>query len=447
MVTMLRIAFRNLLQARRRTLLLGFAVAVVALLFLMLRTVGASVSERMIEAATTLSAGHVNVGGFYKVRKNDSFPMVTKRADVLKIIQENVPEAEEIIDRNSGWGRLISPASSQNSGVRGIDLNMEGRLFRNLRLAEEKEYRKNGSDKVFGTFEELRRPNTAVLFASHAKKLEVGVGDTVTYVTEASGGESNTVDLEVVAIASDLGFMSGWTFFVPRDTLMQLYQLAPDTTGLFMVYLKDPADATKVMERLRDVFKKHDFRVMDHDPIPFFMKFEKVAGEDWVGQQIDLTIWSDEISFMLWITTAIDLVTFFVVSVLALIIIGGIMNSMWMAVRERTKEIGTMRAIGTPKSFIVGLFMTEAVMLGLFASLTGVALGTAILAIINLLQLPITNDGVRLFLMTNTLAINIHLTQVVSTLILFSSITGLAALYPAWKASRLRPVEALMQGK
>lgn len=447
MLTMLRIAFRNLLQARRRTLLMGLAIVIVAMLFLCLRAVGNSVSERMIEAATTLSAGHVNVGGFYKVRKKDAFPMVTKSAEVLQIVKDNAPEAEEIIDRNSGWGRLISPAASMNSSVRGIVPDQETRLFKNLNLAEEKEYRKEGSTQKFGDFDGLRKPNTTIIFASQAKKLEVGVGDTLTYVTEASGGESNTVDLEIVAIASDLGFMSGWTFFTHRDTVSQLYQLAPDTTGVLMVYLKNPADATKVMERLRTVFKEKQFAVMDHDPQPFFMKFEKVAGEDWTGQQMDLTIWSDEISFMLWITTAIDLVTFFLVAVLALIISGGVMNSMWMSVRERTKEIGTMRAIGTPKGFIVGLFVTEAMMLGFFASLTGVVLGLSGLLLINALKLPIEDFGVRLFLMSNTLEVNVHAAQAITTLILFSAITGIAALYPAWKASRLRPVEALMQSK
>ncbi len=57
-----------------------------------------------------------------------------------------------------------------------------------------------------------------MIFAAQAKKLEVAVGDTVTIVTEVSGGQSNTVDLRVGAIASDIGFMSNWNIFVPRQT-------------------------------------------------------------------------------------------------------------------------------------------------------------------------------------------------------------------------------------
>lgn len=447
MRTVLNIALRNLIQAKRRTLLLAVAIVFVASLFLILRTVSNSVAERMVESATTLSAGHVNVGGFFKQRRKGGDPLLTQRDVLKKEVRDLVPEATSIIDRHRGWGRMIGPASSFNVGLSGINPDEESRFFASLRPAPESEYKKDGGDATPGDFGGLSEPNTVLLFAAQAKKLEVGVGDTVTIVTEASGGQSNTVDLRVVAIASDIGFMSNWNIFVPRQTILDLYRLSPETTGVIMVYLPDADKATSVMERLRAALKEKGYQVMDHDPNPFFFKFEKVAGEDWLGQKIDLTIWSDEISFVLWITTALDLVSFFVVAVLAIIIAGGIANAMWMSVRERTKEIGTMRAIGAQKSFIVQLFVYEAIMLGALAAFVGVVLGAVVLTIVNALNLPITNDGIRLFLMANTLKFNVHPGQIVTTMVLFGCVTGVAALYPAFKASRLRPVEALMQTK
>ncbi|WP_141735203.1 ABC transporter permease [Oligoflexus tunisiensis] len=447
MITMLNIAFRNLLQAKRRTILLGFAVAVVATLFLFLRAVSSSISERMIESATTLSAGHVNVGGFFKIRKKASAPLLAERTKLREIVVKAVPEATGVIDRHRGWGRIISPASSINAGLNGINYDEEGRFFKSLRLAKESEYKKDGSDQTFGSFEDLKKPNTALIFAGQAKKLELRVGDTLTVVTEASGGQDNTVDLQVAAIASDVGFMSNWSIFTQRQVVLDLYTVGPETTGVIMVYLDEADKSTEVMERLRKTFKDEGFQVMDHDPNPFFMKFEKVAGEDWLGQKLDLTIWSDEISFVLWITNALDFISAIVITLLAVIIIGGIMNSMWMSVRERTKEIGTMRAIGAPRGFVLQMFVFEAIMLGLLASGLGVLFGSLVIGVINGLDIPITNDGMRLFMMANTLKFSLHPSQIISTLILFSVITGLAALYPAFKAARLRPVEALMQGK
>jgi putative ABC transport system permease protein len=445
MPVVLNIALRNLFQAKRRTFLLGLAVAMVALLFLILRSVSHSISERMIESATTLSAGHVNIGGFTKTRKKGADPIISERAKVKAFVKAHVPEATSVIDRHRGWGRLVSPASSLNAGVNGIEFDQESRFFNSIRLAPEREYKKDGGDTVKGSFDGLKEPNSVLIFAAQAKKLEVGPGDTVTLVTE--GGASNTVDLRVAAVASDIGFMSNWSIFVPRKTILDLYRLNDDTTGAIMVYLDDPSKALAVMERLRKDFQDAKYEVMDHDPKPFFAKFEKVMGEDWLGRHLDLTIWSDEISFVLWITTALDFVSFFVVGILAVIIVGGITNAMWMSVRERTKEIGTMRAIGAQKSFIVQVFLFEAVFLGLIAAFVGSVLGAVVLTALNALNLPIENDGARLFLMANNLRVNVHPAQMLATLVLFSVITGLAALYPAIKASRLRPVEALMQTK
>ena len=63
----LTIAFRSLVQHRRRTLFLGTAIAAVTTLLVLLNGLTTGVRETMIDTATTLSTGHVNVGGFFKV--------------------------------------------------------------------------------------------------------------------------------------------------------------------------------------------------------------------------------------------------------------------------------------------------------------------------------------------------------------------------------------------
>ena len=446
MGSFLTIAIRNLVQARRRTLLLGLAIMVVTSLLVTLRAAGRSVSDRMIEAATTLSAGHINIAGFYKFRRKGINAIVAERDRVKAIAAKVVPEAVSIIDRHRGWGRVVSRESSINVGMNGLNVADEAPFFASLRPAPEKDYREGGAATATGDFQRLKEPNTVLLFSSQAKKLGVGVGDTVTYVTEASGGQTNTVDLTVIGVASDIGFMSNWSIFVPRQTVLDLFRLDANTTGAVMVYLPDIEQSTAVMGRLREAYKAAGFEVMEHDPNPFFMKFDKVGGEDWLGQRLDLTIWSDEISFILWITTAFDMVTFFVMGILALIIGGGIANSMWMAVRERTKEIGTMRAIGLFRTDVALLFVMEATLLGLVFALAGGLLGAGIVTMINSLKIPI-DGGAAVFLMANTAHLTLRGGQIVLTVVVFGVIAGVAALFPALKAARLNPVEALMRAK
>lgn len=64
----LLIAFRSLVQHGRRTALLGTAIAAVTALFVLLNGLSTGVRETMIDTATTLSTGHVNVGGFSRLR-------------------------------------------------------------------------------------------------------------------------------------------------------------------------------------------------------------------------------------------------------------------------------------------------------------------------------------------------------------------------------------------
>lgn len=447
MYTFFLIAYRNIFQAKKRTFLLGLAILIVSLLFITLRSAGESITRNMVDAATTLSSGHVNVSGFFKARKKGANPILSNRTKMKEFVARHVPEAELVIDRHRGWGRIVSNESSINSGLVGIEYDQEKRLFESLRIAQESEYKENGSQKTRGSFESLKNKNTVMLFSGQAKKLGVGVGDSITVVVEGAESQTNTADLTVGVIASDMGFLSNFSVFITREMVIDLYRSAEETTGAIMIYLKNIENAALVMERLREAAKKENFAVMDHDPNPFFMKFDKVMGEDWLGQKLDFTIWSDEVSFVVWITQAFNLVTGFVVMVLGIIIAGGIGNTMWMAVKERTKEIGTMRAIGAQKNRVLLLFVLEAVLIGVLFSFLGAVLGSFLVTTVNALDIPITNEGVRLFLMANVFHMDLTAAHFVSTLVLFSVITAIGALFPAIRAAKLRPIEALMHSK
>ncbi len=439
------IGLRNLLQARRRTILLATAIIAVTALFVVLRSSAKSISDRMIETATTLNSGHVNVGGFYKARRKGADAVLRDRQQLRDIVSAAVPEATSIIDRARGWGRIISSESSINTGLIGINYDAEESLFATLKLARESEYRKDGSSSMLGNFNDLAKPGRAVIFAGQAKKLGVSVNDTLTIVTEASGTRTNTVDVTIAAIATDLGFTSNFSVFVSRQTILDLYKLNSDTTGVIQVYLKDPDQSTLVMQRLKTELESRGYRLMDHDPKAFFMKLEKVLGEDWLGQKLDLTIWSDEISYLTWITTAFDVLTYAILAILASIISGGIANSMWMAVRERTKEIGTIRAIGMQKNQVAWLFLLEAFILGWVSSLIGCIVGVIMVVFVNFLNIPINDQAARTFLMATEVHFSLEASLIFYTTTLFAVIAGLAAVAPSYRASRLRPVEALMR--
>ncbi|HXB97109.1 MAG TPA: ABC transporter permease, partial [bacterium] len=100
------IAFRNLLQHRRRTLMLGGAIAGVTALLILLTCLSSGVKATMLESATTIATGHLNVAGFYKITAGQTAPLVTDYAKVQAIVEKTVPDLDYVTARGRGWARL-----------------------------------------------------------------------------------------------------------------------------------------------------------------------------------------------------------------------------------------------------------------------------------------------------------------------------------------------------
>lgn len=132
----------------------------------------------------------------------------------------------------------------------------------------------------------------------------------------------------------------------------------------------------------------------------------------------------------------ISLAAFSGIAILASII--GVINTLFMAVLERTREIGLFRALGAKRKTVFALFAVEATLLGIWGSLAGLA--AAFMA-----QFAINRIAAETFLkgIEDIQLLNITAPQVAIIVIAIASITLIAGLIPALKASRLDPIEAL----
>ncbi|HEY7087444.1 MAG TPA: FtsX-like permease family protein [Tepidisphaeraceae bacterium] len=113
----------------------------------------------------------------------------------------------------------------------------------------------------------------------------------------------------------------------------------------------------------------------------------------------------------------------------------GILNSMLMSVTERFREIGTMKCLGALDGFIVKLFLIESLFQGVVGTVIGVALGLALS-----LAAAATTYGSYAFR-------NLPVGQLVSaigiSLVVGIGLTVAGAVYPAWQAARMQPIEAM----
>ena len=430
MKRLILIAVRNIQSNTRRTVLLGGAIGAVTALLVLLTSVSNGIQTTMLEAATTLSTGHVNVAGFFKITSGQAAPAVTNYAPLKKLVEGNVPEADIVVDRMRGWGKVVSPQSSIQVGIGGVDITTEKGFHDVLEITK-------------GSLDDLKRPDGALIFESQAKRLKVKLKDGLTLSAPSVRGANMAEDVTVVAIAKDIGFLSGFSIFVNKEKVRKLYGMGDTTTGAIQIYLKDHADSKKVAARLRKLLTDHpEHTVMDLLSQPFWMKFPVVTREAWVGQRIDITTWEDELKFLTWTVQAFDSLTVALVSVLLIIIVVGVMNSLWMAIRERTKEIGTLRAIGMGRGRVLSMFVIEAFILSLGATVVGALAGWGLCEVLNAVEIPISK-GFQIFLMRDTLFLVVEGRSIALAIGVITSVVTLFSLYPAYRAARMPPITAI----
>ena len=131
--------------------------------------------------------------------------------------------------------------------------------------------------------------------------------------------------------------------------------------------------------------------------------------------------------------SSIGLLALFVASI-------GIVNTMIMAIYERTREIGVLKALGSSNGEVLRLFMVEAGLIGLLGGIVGVVLGWLLGLALNAIILQYLKD--------QQVPINAPFFVVTPELVLaslaFATLVGVAAgLYPAFRAARLDPLAAL----
>lgn len=249
---------------------------------------------------------------------------------------------------------------------------------------------------------------SCVVGSDLVKKLNAEVGSTVTIRDE---------QFEVVGI-------------------MEQTLTAPDTS----VYLTI-ADAQRIYARdIPDFYKS---LVPDFDPSNLATGFvvypesgvdpEKLADD--INAAVDGVQANGPSYFQDQIASATSIMNYILYGVaLISLVVGGlsVINTMTMAVSERTKEIGMRKAIGASDGQIVGQFLTEAGVIGLIGGITGLFLGWLVATVVNK---ALEASSVSLFLVSTRLAIGS---------VAFAILLGVVAGFlPSLHAARMKPVDAL----
>ena len=274
---------------------------------------------------------------------------------------------------------------------------------------------------------------------SLSESLGVKVGDPLKITYENKFGGKTSKEFEITGIMNPKGCLSERTVLLNEALFYDMfYENLPKSVEKDSDhYIPGPKDSLwdalgKEWNLLPRTKTTDDFKKKLHD----------LTGKKWKATTVDVATMYESASDVLKLEGALNLITFAAVLILFFIILIGVVNTLRMTIRERTREIGTMRAIGMQKSQVRNVFILETLFLTLFSSAFGIGLAFLIMHTLSNLPLNMQDNPLGMFLVDGHLYFLPTLSGVVSNVTLILLIAGLTAFFPARKAANLSAAEA-----
>jgi putative ABC transport system permease protein len=462
-----RIAFRNLDRQKRRSFLLGGALVFgITILMTVNGLVGGIIKSVEINFSD-VAVGQIFFTEAQKDAKGKIVLAIKDDSYLLETIRRLGIEPTYVAKRTLGYGQVVANGESIQREISGVDWKSETQLTRNLKLAAGSLAGMAGSTGIVistGMAEKLgllpKKEPAAAVKAQWAKltgperssrkaawdqarqdAMKKMVGETILVELKTVNGQQNLGEFQVKAIYEAQYDLDA---YVDRDLLDVLMDIPIGGYNQFGMFIKDygKLDATTV--RIFDALKgRYDMVSLDKvTGKSFDAILSDLRKQSYTGSKFVITNLNNEISSIKGVFTVIQAASFGFFVLLLLVIMVGITNTFRIVVWERTREIGTMRALGMQRKEVRAVFLWEAFFLSLVGCAGGIVLSTAILGILGAVKWNLLSE-LSFFMNKNHLMVVVDPVLMIGTLVLVSCLTLLAALIPARRAARMEPALAL----
>lgn len=413
MVT-LRLGWRNAWRNPRRSLLSVAAVAVAFAVLLTLESLRAGLTQQMLDSGTRLLLAHVQVhdGAYLPDRGFHDTLGGEEGTDWPRLLQalDAVPGVAASAPRVIAFALLSTGTRSAGAEILGVEPAREREVTSLLATSAD---RAAPADLA---------PGTVLLGATLAEELDAGAGSEIALVTQAADGSVGNALATVGGILrTGLAEVDRSLAVVPIADLQQLIALDPRRIHEVALRLEDPQHAAAVVDALTA-----------SGVLP-----AGARARSWASLAPALADYLRLSAGWSWVMIAI----------IGTFAAFGVLNTMLMAVFERTHEMGVLVALGLRPAQLLLMVVAESLALAATGLLAGAALGTAGVAYLAWHGWDLTRwaQGVTIagVLIDPVLRGAWAWTAAPAIAAALAAITTAASLVPALRAARLRPVQAL----
>ena len=397
-----KIAYRNLFRHRRRTFLTALAVAITLGLLIMIEAIGEGEGAGALDATIRLQTGHVQI----REESYEEEKRSLKWEDLIKDPQNIIAQVEALepirIVTPQLWGNATMVIDEETVNVQIVGIDPPNRFYDAIREA-----------MVDGDYIQPDDREEILVGQKLAKDLELKVGDEVALTISTSDGIPDTSNFVIRGLfntgASNYDEV---TVFMPLEKAQSIIH-AEDRVSSIVIMLDDREHADMVVNALHTSnYKVLEWREMNK-----------------------LILQAQELSdaFMIWINV--------IILAMAVTIV---VNTLVMAVFERTREIGVLSSIGMRAHQIMLVFLIEAGFLGLLGMIVGNMFGLLFSWYFVTKGLYVGDVGVSGgMIYSDILYARFNIPDIIELSILAFLITLIGALYPAILAARMEPMQAL----
>jgi putative ABC transport system permease protein len=428
-----RLAARNLLRQKRRSILLGSAIAFGVLFITLINGFTGSFVKNVGENFSHLLAGHIFVDGVEKSSTGKEQFLIRDDSALMDAVGASGIEYLFLTKRSEIRGTLIFEGNGINQTIIGANWGVES-YFKDRIILEE------------GSFDQMKAQRQGIIISSKiAKRMQVQLGDRIIVKMQTYTGQQTAGDFTVAAISIDTGLFGSIACYANIDYVNELLNLGPGeylTLGIYLPDLVDTDPATDALlpelEQRINLFS----RETTGDENPFMAILQQQEKEEWEGVRYRLSTINDVLSEVEEIVRVLNIAGLVILLVLFAIIMVGVTNTFRIVLFERIQEIGTMRAVGMQRSEVRNLFLLEALFLGLAGIAAGYVLSGVVMFSISQYYWGV-DTPLFMLLKNGYMTFRVAWWQVVLNSAVVLAFTLAAALRPANKAAKLEPAVAL----